>query len=115
MGRKGDPDLPRLVGDLVGREVHIRRSSSFVRTLRQLDEELHLNLRVIYVEEERDTESIVHDVSLGRRPLTVVDSDQLTEIESYNTDVARLFRIAEGRQVRMGSPQGKPRALGRRQ
>jgi membrane-bound lytic murein transglycosylase F len=111
VGRKGDPDLPRRVGDLVGREVHVRRSSSFVRTLRELDEELHLKLGVIYVEEERDTESIVHDVSLGRRPLTVVDSNQLTEIESYNTDVARLFPIAEGRQVGWAIRKENPELL----
>ena len=111
MGRKGEPDLPQRVGDLVGREVHVRRSSSFARTLRQLDEELHLNLRVVYVEEERDTESIVHDVSLGRRPLTAVDSDQLAEIESYNTEVARLFPIAEGRQVGWAVPKENPELL----
>ncbi len=111
VGRKGDPDLPQRMGDLVGREIHVRRSSSFTRTLRELDEELHLNFRVIYVEEERDTESIVNDVTLGRRSLTVVDSNQLAEIESYNTEVVRLFPIAEGRQVGWAVRKKNPELL----
>ena len=111
VARKGAAELPKRVGDLVGREIHVRRSSSFSRTLRQLDDELHLGLRLIYVDEERDTESIVHEVSQGRRPLTVVDSNQLAEIESYNPEVERLFPIAEGRQVGWAVRKDNPELL----
>ena len=40
-------------------------------------------LKVVFVEEHLDTESIVYEVTQGKRPLTVVDSHTLDAIQAY--------------------------------
>jgi membrane-bound lytic murein transglycosylase F len=99
VGAKGAPDLPRSMAELDGREVHVRASSSFARTLRRLATEKGLDIRIVPVDENLDTETIVFEVSSGERPLTVADENQLASIESYNKNVERLFPLAEGQQI----------------
>jgi membrane-bound lytic murein transglycosylase F len=99
VGRRGDPGLPRSVEALEGREIHVRRSSSFAETLSELAGARGIGLRLVYVGETVDTETIAYEVSRGERPLTVVDSNLLSTIETYNPDLERLFVIAEGRDL----------------
>jgi membrane-bound lytic murein transglycosylase F len=99
VGAKGAQDLPRSMAELDGREVHVRTSSSFARTLERLATEKGLDIRIVPVDENLDTETIVFEVSSGKRPLTVADENQLASIESYNENVERLFPLAEGQQI----------------
>jgi membrane-bound lytic murein transglycosylase F len=99
VGRRGDPDSPRSPAELEGREVHVRRSSAFVDTLRALADAEGLSLRMVFVDEAVDTETIAYEVSRGKRPLTVVDSNLLSAIETYNDALERLFVLAEGREL----------------
>jgi membrane-bound lytic murein transglycosylase F len=99
VGARGAPDPPRSVAELDGREVHVRASSSFAQTLRRLASKNDLDIRIVPVDEHLDTETIVFEVSVGKRPLTVADGNQLASIESYNENVERLFPLAEGQQI----------------
>lgn len=66
------------IDDLAGRTVHVRQSSSYVPSLNQLNQKLKNKnlkpLRIEFVDESLDTESILEMVSLGRFELTVADS-----------------------------------------
>ncbi len=99
VGRRGEPDLPRDVEALAGKEIHVRRSSSFAETLRDLSRSSGIGIRMVFVDEALDTETIAYQVSRGERPLTVVDSNLLASIETYNPDLERLFVLARGREL----------------
>jgi membrane-bound lytic murein transglycosylase F len=99
VGRRGDPDLPRDVEALAGREIHVRRSSSFAETLRDLSRSRGMGIRMVFVDEALDTETIAYQVSRGERPLTVVDSNLLASIETYNDGLEPLFVLARGREL----------------
>jgi membrane-bound lytic murein transglycosylase F len=99
VGWKGDPDLPRTVESLAGREVHVRRSSSFAETLRELSRSRGMGIRLVFVDETLDTETIAYQVSRGERSLTVVDSNLLASIQAYNSDLEPLFVLAPGREL----------------
>ncbi|HLE68813.1 MAG TPA: transporter substrate-binding domain-containing protein [Vicinamibacteria bacterium] len=99
VGRRGEPDLPRNVEALAGKEIHVRRSSSFAETLRDLSRSRGMGIRMVFVDEALDTETIAYQVSRGKRPLTVVDSNLLASIETYNADLEPLFVLARGREL----------------
>jgi membrane-bound lytic murein transglycosylase F len=99
VGRRGASDSPRSARELGGREIHLRRSSAFVDTVRAVADEEGISLRMVFVDEAVDTETIAYDVSRGKRPLTVVDSNLLSAIETYNEGLERLFVLAEGREL----------------
>lgn len=99
VGRKDASDLPRSLEALSGREIHVRRSSAFADTLRALSHDRGIGLRIVFANEDLDTETIAYEVSRGERPLTVVDSNQLASIEAYNPDLERLFVLARGREL----------------
>jgi membrane-bound lytic murein transglycosylase F len=99
VGRRGAEGLPEKPEDLAGREVHVRAGSAYAETLTALAGEKAEGLKLVPVEEHLDTETIVYEVTAGRRPLTVVDSHLLTAVEAYNEDVARLFAIRDGRDI----------------
>ena len=92
-------DPPRRIEALEGREVHVRESSAFAETLRALPETHGVSVKVVPVDERLDTESIAYEVSQGRLPLTVMDSNLLDTVETYNQDLQRLFVLNEGREL----------------
>jgi membrane-bound lytic murein transglycosylase F len=99
IGRKGSDGLPRSLEELAGREIHVRRSSSFAETLRDLSRAHGIPIQLVFVDETLDTESIAYQVSRGERPLTVVDSNLLASLETYNESIERLFVLAPGREL----------------
>jgi membrane-bound lytic murein transglycosylase F len=99
VGRRGEPVLPRDVEALAGREIHVRRSSSFAETLRELSRSRGIGIRMVFVDEALDTETIAYQVSRGERPLTVVDSNLLASIQTYNAELEPLFVLARGREL----------------
>lgn len=109
VGKKGAPELPKKLEDLNGREVHVRRSSSYWETLQKLKAEKAPELKLVAVDEHLDAESIVHQVTVGQRPLTVVDSHLLDAIETYNLEVERLFAVAEDRQLAWAVRRDNPK------
>ena len=99
VGRRGEPFLPRNAEALAGMEIHVRRSSSFAETLRDLSRSRGIGIRMVFVDEALDTETIAYQVSRGERPLTVVDSNLLGSIETYNAGLEPLFVLARGREL----------------
>lgn len=99
VGAKGAASLPRKPEDLAGRKVHVRRSASFVETLEALAKDVAPGLEIVTVPGTLDLETLVFEVSEGRRPLTVLDSHMLAAITAYNDNIEGLFPIAEGRQI----------------
>ncbi|MFW6369540.1 MAG: transporter substrate-binding domain-containing protein, partial [Myxococcota bacterium] len=98
VGRTGAAGLPASPDELDGKEIHVRPGSSYEETLKTLIHE-GTELTIVPVDQSLDTESIVYQVTSGKRPLTVADSHLLDTIESYNPDVERLFPIREGRDI----------------
>lgn len=105
VGKRGEPNLPRRIDDLdpafgLGDwPVHVRASSAFTETLTNLSRQTGINVRIVPVDESLDTETIAYEVSQGQRPLTVVDSNLLASITTYNEELEPLFVLAEGRQL----------------
>lgn len=99
VGRKGEPNLPRRIDELADWPVHVRASSAFTATLTNVSRETGVPIRIVPVDERLDTETIAYEVSQGQRPLTVVDSNLLESLETYNQDLERLFVLADGRQL----------------
>ena len=103
VGKRGEPNLPRRIEDLdlddADWPVHVRASSAFTETLTNLSRQTGVKVRIVPVDERLDTETIAYEVSQGQRPLTVVDSNLLASIETYNEELERLFVLAEGRQL----------------
>ena len=111
VGRKGEVNLPRKMGDLAGREVHVLRDSPFNATLERLSTEKKLALKVVAVDGNLDVETMVYEVTNGERPLTVVDSHHLEAIESYNENIERLFKLGEQRELGWAVRKNNPELL----
>ena len=98
VGRKGAPSLPRRLEDLNGSEVHVRKSSAYVDTLKDIAAS-GVAVRIVFAPESLDSETLAYEVSRGLRPLTVLDSSLLATIESYNPDLEKLLPLLEGREL----------------
>lgn len=107
VGRRG-ADNPRSVEALEGLTVQVLGSTSFHETLQALKQEKLPSLVIDAVTEHVEPESLVYDVSQGKRPLTVIDSHTMKLIETYNEDVEALFPIAEGRQIAWAVRKNNP-------
>ena len=88
----------------------MRLSSAFAETIVNLARQTGVDVRIAPVEEELDTETIAYEVSQGRRPLTVVDENLLTSIES--SFEASLALRAGGVQRRLGACRRRAAARG---
>lgn len=59
--------------DLIGTEVHVRRSSAFVERLQHLSEEIGGDIIIVESDQEKETEDLIKDVSEGKIKYTVSD------------------------------------------
>lgn len=109
VGRRGAEDLPRSREQLAGREIHVRAGSSYAETIADIAADLTGGLQVVSV--DADPEEMVHEVAIGRRPLTVVDSHLLEAIESYEDRIERLFSVADGRDIAWAVRKENPELL----
>jgi len=83
----GDDLRPvRTVEDLAGRTIHIRPSSSFWTTVRELQER-QPGVIVEPVPEDLETEEILHRVAAGVYDLTVADSNLVEACQAYDLNV----------------------------
>ncbi len=95
--RAGDTDLDG-PGDLVGRRVAVRRSSSYWETVNSLRSE-HDGIEIQEVPEELDTEEILHRVALGSYDLAVADSNLVDATLSYRDDLRSALDLTDDRAV----------------
>ena len=95
--------------DLIGTEVHVRKSSSFVDRLKNLSDEMGGDVIIIEDTSEVEVENLIHQVAEGDIKLTVADENvaKLNATYHQNLDVETPIsfsqRIAWG--VRRDSPQ----------
>jgi len=92
IGRPDDTARIRSVADLSGREVYVRPSSSYYRTLLTIKDSVP-ELSIQPAPEDLHTHEIVHKVARGKYPLTVCDSDIVDAVLEYETGVAVLLPL----------------------
>ena len=86
--------------DLAGRRIAVRRSSSFWRTVTRLRlRQPHLQIEE--VEENVDTEEIIHRVAIGEYDLTVADSNLVEACLEYRDDIRAALDLTRDRPIAM--------------
>jgi membrane-bound lytic murein transglycosylase F len=66
-------NLIRLHADLIGKEIHVMKNSSFKDRLQRLSEEVGGKIVIVEDSAGAETESLIRQVALGEIPLTVTD------------------------------------------
>jgi membrane-bound lytic murein transglycosylase F len=105
----GEP-LIKSVDQLAGRQVHVRRTSSYWETLSRLQASVP-TLELVAADSEMETEQLIDLVGAGRVPLTVADYDIFHIGLGGRSDVQSGLVVGHGRErgyaMRKGSPQLK--------
>ncbi len=98
---RADPERPppAAVEELAGRSFAVRRSSSYWRTLEALQQK-GIDLQLVSVPEDLETEEIIGRVADGEYDLTLADSHILAIEQSWRDDVVSQLEI--GNQIAHG-------------
>jgi membrane-bound lytic murein transglycosylase F len=107
-----DDDSVAAAEDLVGRSVAVRRSSSFWGTVSRLRQQ-HPGIEIEEVEEDVDTEEIIHRVAMNEYDLTVADSNLVEACLEYRDDIRAAFDLTRDRPVAMAVRPGSSELLAR--
>ena len=105
--------------DLSGREVHVRKSSSYHASLRRVSAELQragkAPIKVMAADEQLEDEDLLEMVNAGLIPATVVDNHLAAFLGAgvRAPRGARRRRAEGGWTNRVGTPQGQPEDEGR--
>lgn len=95
--------------ELIGKEVHVRRSSSYVDRLNNLSEEIGGDIRIIEDDKDIETELMIKKVADGEVKYTIADEDIAMVNASYYPDLDIKTAISFPQQiawaVRLNSPQ----------
>lgn len=94
VSRAGD-DAPEDVGDLAGRTIHARKSSSYWTTLEGLRKESGIEFALVAAPEDLETEEIIAKVASGEYDLTVADSPILDIELTWRDDVVAAFPLGD--------------------
>lgn len=103
---RADQDSITALGDLAGRTLHVRRSSSFYTTLEALQDSI--GLKVVAVSDTVETEEILAGVEEGLYDITLSDSNLLDVEIAYGRRLKAAFSIKPtvlGWAVRKGNPE----------
>lgn len=95
---RADDDPIREFADLSGRNIAVRRSSSFWDTVEALRDE-HPGIDITEVDDSVDTEEIIHRVSQGTYDLTVADSNLIREVLDYRQDIVAALDLTGDRSI----------------
>jgi len=96
VSRKDDPI--RRKRDLAGRQVAVRKSSSYRKTLQKLKEK-YPEMTITDVPEAYDTIEIIDMVGQGEYELTVADSNIVDKALDYREDIKTPFALTDERPV----------------
>jgi len=110
VGRSGEPQLAS-PSDLRGRELRVRSSSSYARTLAALAGE-HGPFDVVHADESLQTEELIRLVAAGAIAATVADSHILAVESTYTPGVAGLLTLTAAEPGALDTI-GKPRREGK--
>ena len=103
---RADNDSIASLGDLAGRTVHVRASSSFYTTLTALQDSLE-GLEIVALPDDVETEDILAGVEEGLYGITLCDSNLLDVELAYGRRLKAAFSIKStelGWAVRKGNP-----------
>jgi len=91
-----DAKAVQSLGELEGRTIHVRRSSSYFERLKRL-QEAGLKLKVQIVEESVDTEELIDRVGRKQIELTVADSNIVQLLRRMKVPVVGSMSLSAGR------------------
>lgn len=111
IGRKGEAKPPAGPAELAGRTVTTRPSSAYRESLVAVAAGPGAGVVLADAPEDRDSETLVHDVSTGAIAYTVCDSDLFAHVAAYDDGAVALFPIATGRQIGWGIRKDNPALL----
>ena len=107
VARAGDSSIQR-VEDLAGRRVAVRRGSAYWQTLELLQRE-GIELDIVEVPDQLETEEIIARVADGEYDLTLADSNLLAVELAWRDDVRAAIELGEpvfyGWAMRPGNPK----------
>lgn len=104
-------ECPADVAGLAGKEVHVRASSSYAETLRGLAAK-GVSVKVVEVDEDLETESILQQVSEGQVPLTVADSNILDLESTYRDGLEACFPLGDALPIGWAFRKNSPKLKG---
>jgi membrane-bound lytic murein transglycosylase F len=89
--------LIRLHADLIGKEVHVMKNSSFKERLQRLSEEIGGQIVIVEDSAGAETESLIRQVALGEIPLTVTDRTfAMINANTYpNLDISTVISLPQ--------------------
>jgi membrane-bound lytic murein transglycosylase F len=93
-----DDDTIESIGDLVGRRIAIRPSSSFRATVDELLQ-AYPGIEIEDAPERFDTEEIIRRVASGDYDLTVADSNLVQAVLGYRSDVRSAIDLTDDRPI----------------
>jgi membrane-bound lytic murein transglycosylase F len=73
--------------DLLGKEVHVRRESSYYTRLEHLSDEIGGNINIVEAPGEMETEELIMHVAEGKIPFTVADENIALMNKPYYPDI----------------------------
>jgi membrane-bound lytic murein transglycosylase F len=91
---------------LAGKSIHVRRSSSYWTTLKRI-----AGVRVVAVDENLETETIMDQVGRGDVPLTVADSNIVERFLTYRDDVQGKLVLGDTKPLAYAVRQDAPKLL----
>ncbi|MFQ5480097.1 MAG: transporter substrate-binding domain-containing protein [Thermodesulfobacteriota bacterium] len=89
---RGDDETIKSPSDLVGKTVHVRKSSSYYDSLMALKEK-GFDFEIVLLPEAMETEDILEGISVHRWDITVSDSNLLTIEREQGNDVKAAFTL----------------------
>lgn len=97
--------------DLIGKEVHVRRSSSYVDRLHNLSEEIGGDIRIIEDDKDVETELMIKKVVNGEIRYTIADEDIALVNVSYYPQIDIKTAISFPQQIAWAVRQNAPELL----
>lgn len=73
--------------DLIGKEIHVRKGSSFYSRLKNLEEEIGGKIHLIEVPGEIETEQLIEMVAKGEIPFTIADQNVALINQTYYSNI----------------------------
>lgn len=89
---RSDEDGISSFGDLVGRTVHVRASSSFYTTLEAVADSIE-GLEIVGLPDDVETEDILVGIDEGVYDVTMTDSNLLEVEQAYGRNLKAAFRV----------------------
>jgi len=95
--------------DLIGKEIHVRKSSSYVDRLKNLSQEIGGDIIVIEEEDSAETEELIKRVSMGEFKYTVADETVALVNSSYYPNIDVKTAISFPQQIAWAVRKNAPK------